>query len=309
MSAPASSGASSAPSGNSAPQGGSPGAGAPNPSAGGESGGFDPAVALREAREARQEAKTLRSSFDKHGQEFKQTKETLDRVRQAFVPEEKGAPDPVSELQEQMDYYLEQAMEAKARGQSMPLTTNLALRFFQSQIENHQTQQKLMQEIERLKGGVDKANDPEKSVNDHAYAAMEGHIQNALDSLYGAGADQIGIKRNVYQGVVNMLQGDLKELQQKAPHLWDQVRRNPAKLQSIVQQAIQRIVPPRAMEMIQQEQLQNTPMTEGELWAAWRQVDQRTDLSQQARRELKESIRIDLIKAKYGSKSRRPQGR
>lgn len=306
MSSPASSGASPAPSANpsgSQPQGGS---GAPSPSPGGQGGGFDPTEAIREARQARQENSRLRSSFDSHSQEFNKTKETLDRVRQAFVPEERNAaPDPVADLEQQMDYYLEQAMEAKARGQAIPLTTNLALRFFQAQIENHKTQKALLDQIAELKGGVDQANDPQKSVNDFAYAQMENQIQNQLDQLYGTDPRQQGTKANVYSSVVNTIQQDLLELQEKAPHVWDKVRRNPQQLAKIVQGAVQSIVPPRALELIQNEHLQNTPMSEGELWAAWRQVDKRTDLTPVQRQQLKEDIRVDLVQVKYGSKGRR----
>lgn len=311
MSAPASSGGSSAPSANSsssAPGPGGYGAGggsqAPHPSQGGEGGAFDVSDAIKEARRARQESQTLRSTFDKRDQEFRQTQETLDRVKKAFVPEESSkAPDPIADLEEQMDYYLEQAMEAKARGGGIPLTTNLALKFFQSQIENHKTQQQLLQEIAQLKAGIDKANSPERSVNDHAYAQMENHIQNALDSLYGSDPNTFGTKRNVYQGVVNMLQADLQELQQKAPHVWDKVRRNPQELQKIVQSAVQRIVPPRAMQIIQQEQLQNTPMKEGELWAAFREADQIKDPAE--RRRVKTQIRQDILETQINRNSRR----
>ncbi len=308
MSSPASSGASSAPSANpsSSPAGqGQPGSS--NPSQGGQGGSFDPSEAIREARQARQESSRLRSSFDSHSKDYNQTKETLDRVRQAFVPEERAAaPDPISDLEEQMDYYLEQAMEAKGRGQAIPLTTNLALRFFQAQIENHKTQQSLIDQIKQLKGGVDQANNPEKSVNDFAYAQMENQIQNQLDSLYGNDPRQNGAKANVYQGVVRMLQADLTELQEKAPHIWDKVRRNQGQLQQIVQRAVQRIVPPRALEMIQTEQLQNTPMGEGELWAAFRQVDQRTDMSPKDRAELKRSIRQDILELSVNRRRRQP---
>ncbi len=301
MSSPASSGASPAPSASPSAAPSPGGQGAPQRS---EGGGFDPSEAIREARQARQESSRLRSSFDSHSQEFNKTKETLDRVRQAFVPEERNAaPDPVADLEQQMDYYLEQAMEAKSRGQAIPLTTNLALRFFQAQIENHKTQQKLLQQIDDLKGGVDQANDPQKSVNDFAYAQMENQIQNQLDSLYGTDPRQQGVKANVYQGVVRALQADLMELQEKAPHIWDKVRRNQQQLAQIVQRAVQGIVPPRAMELIQNEHLQNTPMKEGELWAAWHQAKARTDIPPREKQELLESIRIDLIQAKYGSKS------
>lgn len=310
MSAPASSGGSSAPSVNSSPQSGSGGAGgaggshAPHPSHGGEGGGFDPSAALQEARRARQEAQSLRSTFDKRDTEFRQTKETLDRVRQAFVPEEQSkAPDPIADLEEQMDYYLEQAMEAKARGGGIPLTTNLALKFFQSQIENHKTQQQLLQEIAALKAQTEKANSPDRTVNDHAYAQMEGQIQNALDSLYGDDQGSLGTKRTVYQGVVQLLQADLTELQQKAPHKWDMLRRNPQELAKIVQSAVQRIVPPRAMQIIQQEQLQNTPMKEGELWAAFREADNIKDPNE--RRRIKTQIRQDILETQINRRNRR----
>ncbi len=303
MSSPASSGASAAPSASPAS---SPAQGTSSGHSPGGDGGFDPSEAIREARQARQETSKLRSSFDKTTKDFQQTREVLDRVQKAFVPEEQSsAPDPVADLEEQMDYYLEQAMEAKARGQAIPLTTNLALRFFQSQIENHKTQQALMEQIKELKGGVNQANDPERSVNDFAYANMENFIQNSLDSLYGAGPEQTGVKRNVYQGVVNTLQADLKELQAKAPQIWDQVRRNPAKLQQIVQRAVQQIVPPRAMQMIQEENLQNTPMGEGELWAAFREADQIKDPGE--RMKIKRQIRQDILEASINR--RNPRGK
>lgn len=276
-----------------------------SPSTGGgdASQGFDVSEAIQEARRARAEGHQLKSAFDKQSSELKSTRETVDKIRDVFAPKQEAAPDPVADLEEQMDYYLEQAMEAKSRGQPIPLTTNLALRFFQSQIENHKTQQALQAEIQRLKGGVDHATDPETPVNNMAYAHMENFLQQSLDSMYGVDEHSTGVKRNVYQGVVNMLQADLKELQKKAPHVWDQVRRNPQQLQQIVQKAVARLVPPKARSIIEQEQLQNTPMKEGELWAAFREAGEIKDPAR--RLEVRKAIRQDILDMQLNRNKRR----
>lgn len=278
-------------------------ASSPSPTQGGEAGGsFDFNEAFSEAKRARAEASQLRSAFDKQAKEYSGTKETLDRVQKAFNPDKaEAAPDPVADLEQQMDYYLEQAMEAKQRGQPIPLTTNLALRFFQAQISNHKTIEQLNDKIAKLEGGVNQATDPQAHVNNMAYATMENQIQRSLDQLYGTGDESFATKQGMYQSVVKMISSNLKELQSKAPGKWDQVRRDPNSLNKIVSQAVRSLIPPKALGLIEQDHLQNTPMSKGELWAAFREA------KAAGRMDVARRIRQDLVGGVFDE--RKPQRR
>ncbi len=165
-------------------------------------------------------------------------------------------------------------MELKARGQQIPMTTQIALNFYQSQIENLKTIAELKKQIGDLKGGVDRANDPEAPVNNIAYTQMDTFLQQSLDQLYGTDAKQTAVKRQMYNSVSDTLAGELRRLQAQAPGEWDMLRRNPGKLQSKVNEVLRSIVPPKAMAMLEQEELENTPMSKGELWGAFNEARQ-----------------------------------
>lgn len=228
----------------------------------------------------------------------------LDKLEKAFAPEEQSAgPDPIAAIEEQLDYYLEQAMEAKQRGQAIPLTTNLAVRTFQAQIENIKFQQEIREELQKLRGGLDHANNPETPVNQMAYGQIDNFLRSSLDQLFGEEQTSLPTKQRMYQAVTSALVTDLQELQRRAPQQWDMLRRNPAKLQAAVNHALKAHVPPKAMALIEQEQLQNTPMSTGELWAAFREAKQIEDPKK--RREVTTRIRQDILLSQMNDMKKR----
>lgn len=233
---------------------------------------FDPKVALDEIRRSRGQTTQLQTSFDNHRKEVAGDRELLQRLKSAFSPEAKSAPDPVAHLTGQMDTFLNQMMELKARGQELPMTQQIALDFYQSQLENLKTIDALKKQLGELKGGVDRANDPDAPANNMAYTQIDTFLQQSLDSLYGLDPKQTATKNRVHGTVLEALSSELKELQKSAPGQWDMLRRNPMKLQMLVNNALRSIVPPKAMQMIEQEELQNTPYDKGELWAAFNEA-------------------------------------
>ncbi len=305
MSLPATGGApASAPATSSAPASGQ-GAPAPGGSGGHDGGGagdFDYTEFMREAKESRRETREVKSSFDKKSKEFDQTRETLERVKKAFAPEESEKPrDPVADLEEQMDFYLEQAMEARARGKADP-TSALALKMLQQQIESTKAIAELRAELAKSKGA--EGSGPDQIADTHAYGVMENHIGDQLDSLYGQ--DKRG-KSAAYQAVCTMLNADLQELKQKAPQKWAELRRNPSKLAQVVQAAIKQIVPPRAMQILDNERIQNTPISEGELWAAFRELkEQKGKMDPNIYRQRQGELRRDILQAQEDR--RNPRG-
>ncbi len=273
--------------------------------------GFDPQQALSELKRARGETQKLATAFDSHKKETASDLQLLQRLKTAFNPEAPKGVDPIEHIQGEYDSFLDQAMELKSRGQQIPMTTQIALNFYQSQIENLKTIAELKKQIGDLKGGVDRANDPEAPVNNMAYTQMDTFLQQSLDQLYGTDQKQTAVKRQMYNSVSDTLAGELKRLQQQAPGEWDMLRRNPGKLQSKVNEVLRSIVPPKAMAMLEQEELEATPLTAGELWGAFREAQTlfrtaKTEPERMKALELQRSIRQDILELdKPKSKRRR----
>lgn len=305
--------ASASPGGSPAPSA-SPGQGSPQGAGQGQGGSpqdgsFDVQTAWKEARAARQEAGKLKEIFSKQSKDLEglsEDRDTVRKMREVFSPKKETAPDPIEGLTEQLDYYLETAMDLKAKGQSIPLTTNLAVQSFQTMIAQQKAIQALTQQITELKGGLDKANNPEAPVNNMAYAQLESFMTSAIDGLYGNEPGSHAVKGQIYDATVRLIQANLKELQAKAPQEWDRVRRNPQDLQKIVNAAIKQLVPPRAYSILEKEQIQNTPMHEGELWQAWNDLkEMRPKMEPQKYEQLKGQIRRDILEAQQKSRGRR----
>ncbi len=241
------------------------------PAGGGEP-SFDPKAALAEIRRANGATQKLQTAFDSHRQETSGDRELLQRLKSAISPEAKAPPSAIQSLEAKYDAFLDKAMELKSQGQRLPVTEQIAMDFYQSQIESLKTIEALKTQIADLKGGVDRANDPEAPVNNIAYTQMDTFLQQSIDNLYGTDPKQLPAKRRVYQAVTEQLSDELKGLQKSAPGQWDMLRRNPMKLQQVVNDVLRTIVPPKAMAMIEQEELENTPQTAGQLWATFREA-------------------------------------
>ncbi len=261
---------------------------------------FDAKAALAEIRRARGDVQKVQTAFDSHRTETASDREVIARLKQALSPEVAAAPDPVRALEGQMDTFLEQAMELRAKGQQIPMTTQIAMDFYQSQLENLKVIAELKKQVSELKGGVERANDPEAPVNNIAYTQMDTFLQQSLDSLYGTDPKQTPTKRRVYGAVTEALSEDLKALQKSAPAQWDMLRRNPMKLQAVVNDVLRSIVPPKALQMIDQETLENTPMSAGELWGTFREAQAKFKGAKNHEEKLKalelqRSIRQDIF--------------
>lgn len=272
--------------------------------------GFDPQAALSELRRARGETVKLATAFDSHKKEVAGDRELLQRLRSALNPEAPKGVDPIEHIQGEYNAFLEQAMELKSRGQQIPMTTQLALNFYESQIENLKTNAALRKEIAELKGGVDRANHPDAPVNNIAYTQMDTFLQQSLDQLYGTDQKQTAVKRQMYNSVSETLAGELKRLQQSAPGEWDQLRRNPGKLQSKVNEVLRSIVPPKAMAMLEQEELEATPMSKGELWGAFNEAreqfaEAKTEAERQEALRWQRLLRHDILEADKPKSRRR----
>lgn len=275
---------------------------------GGDSGGaggdaFDYRAAFtstqRALEDTRKEFTGFKKTVEERDKRYGDSADKISKIQEIFNPKEQSAPDPVVEWERQMDYYIEQALEADKAGRGMPLTTNLAISHYKSMIENHRQRTELMETIQALKGQVESLSNPSHAVNQQAYGQIDSNIKRGLDALYGAGDDNLPQKQALFQAVGQQIAGVLQELQQKNPRRWDMMRRDPQALQDLANRALKMNVPPKALQMLEEEQLRNTPMGLAELRQAFKEADSIKDPRE--RGEVKTKIRQEIFAAMNGS--------
>ncbi len=286
---------SSAPSGSSEGHGAEGGQGSPD--------AFDYKAAFKSTQKALSDTKTQFDSFrkeiDPRVKEFSENSELLSKLKGVFSPEKDSAPDPVQNWNQQLDFYIEQAIEAEKRGQAMPLTTNLAISHYKSLIENHQRETKLMETVNKLQSQMEQMRDPGHAINTQAYSTLDNNIKRGLDSLFGPGDDSLPQKRSLFNAVGQQVAAAIQEIQQKSPQRWDMMRRDSAALAELANKALRMNIPPKAIQMLEEEQLKNTAMSMGELRQAMKEAEGIED--PQERQRIREKIRQQILENMYSS--------
>jgi hypothetical protein len=231
----------------------------------------------------------------------------LKKLKGVFSPEETGPKhvDPVPGWEQQLDFYIAQAVEADKRGQSIPLTANLAISHFKSLIENHQARTQEQKKIEALEQQVRNLSDPGHSINQRAFSTFDTQIQNGLERIYGSNPNSFPQRQALFKAVGDIVGPAVNSLMQNDPKRWDMIRRDPDKLQDIANRALRMVLPPKAVQMIEQENLRNTPMQMSELQQAFREANEIQDPQQ--RQRVRTAIRQDILAMSMGG-DRRARG-
>lgn len=292
-SAPAARGAPGAPS-SPRTQGGNPAA---------EGGDFDFRGAhertSRELESTRGELEKLRGKADADGK-------VLERLRSAFDPESTKGPSQKEQLESEMDEVINAAYAADKAGKSIPLTTKAYLHALQNRIDLLNFMEEMRGTTKDIGAKAEAANDPQTTVNRGAYARLDASIQRGLDQLYGMDDSSAPTKSHLFKAVTGQVIDYIKKLQKAKPEVWDRIRRDPGELDRMALHYLKQTLPPQAVRMMEQQNLQNTPMTEGELMRAFQEAEEIQDPKQ--RRSVRDRIRGEILELRYGSKSKRTAG-
>lgn len=281
---------------------GSGGAGA-NGSQGTGAGAFDYQSAFKSQSKKLQDTQQSLSQFQQEWEGKKGDLELVSKLKGVFEPPKGGeqAESPVGEWERQLDFYIEQAVEAKNRGQGIPLTANLAISHFKAQIENYNTQQEQKKLIQELRQRLDHVQDPSHNLNQRAFYNFDTHIKNGLERVYGKDQSTLPQRQAQFRAIGQQVSAAIQDLMQKNPQRWDQMRRDPAEIEQLANRALRMNMPPKAVQMIEQENLRNTPMSMGELRRAFKEADSIKDESERTR--VKTSIRQDILAMSMGGQS------
>lgn len=245
----------------------------------------------------------LASDFEALKREKAKGDDTLGKLRDVFSPQDAKAPDPLEAIEAEMDTVIQAAYEADKRGEPIPLTARGYLAALKAQADGIKFQNQLLERLAKIEGQANRAADPQSTINNQAYANLDNYVQQGLDRIYGQAENYTPVKKQQFNAVTNQMSQDLKRIMQERPEAWDQLRRDPSRQQAFVNHYLRQQLPPKAVEILERETLQNTDMTSTELMNAFREAGQIQDIEK--RREIRAAIRQDILARMSGPQRRR----
>lgn len=261
---------------------------------------FDYKKAFESQRhETQTSIEALRNELERERSGRQKDSEVLGKIRDVFQPPQQGEADPTVEWEQMLDYYIAEGVKAKERGQPMPLTINNGIMTYKSMIENYRKEQAMKQEIEQLKSQLNELRDPQQHINREAYSTLDSVIKRGLDNLYGPGSQMMEQKRSMFHAVGQQVAAVVDQMAKKEPHKWDMVRRDPEALSEIAQRVLRANIPPKALQLIAEDNLKNTEMPLSELRQAFREADSIQDPRE--RQQVKTQIRQEILERMWRS--------
>lgn len=297
-------------------QAASPASSAPSPSAsapvapktvGGspaaEGGDFD---YKSEFTRTRKDLDDTRAGMEGLTRKTQEQEKTLGKLREAFDPNagEQGG-DPIEAIDAEMDSIINAAYEADKAGRPIPMTAKAYLAALQTRKDHLEFQKEIREELKKIGGQAQQANDPQMTVNRQAYSNIDSFVQQGLDQIYGLDESYLGVKKEQFGSLTRQMSATVREMQAKNPGAWDRMRRDPQLQRQFVNQYLRQNLPPRAVEILERENLQNTPMSQQELFKAFDEAKAIKD--PKARAELRTKIRQDIL-SHMGPQDRRARG-
>ena len=235
------------------------------------------------------EVRTTRESSEKLSKDFQSSQDVLNKIKGAFGGDTKEERDEAAEF---ADEFLEASLADKSKGGSgMPLTTKLAV----SLAESMKANKAMRLELDEIKKAIQQQNNPEEMYNRQAFTWFDTEIQNNLEMIYGKDYD-----RSLFGAVANNINQEISQLRQTKPAVWAEIRRNPAHVRSMAMKFVERVVPPKARQMLAAEKAKNTPMTRQDLMNAKTEADAIED--PRARSQAKAQIRQQILSQMYSHK-------
>lgn len=222
--------------------------------------------------------------------EAQDAKDRISKIHSAFAEKDSSEPE-IDEVDSYADEVLAAHLEGMKNGQKgIPLTAKTAMLL---QKTNAQLKE-AMKIINDLKGRTDTLSDPNMEFDRRAYANLDMELQNTIEKVYGkADAQIVGMAS---QKIIN----EVQRIQRERPDIWQQIRKNPEYQKRLVMHHVEQIIPPKARELLRNEKIQNTPMSNQDLWQAFREAGEKYKDNPTMRQKIQTSIRQEIISRKFG---------
>ncbi len=201
---------------------------------------------------------------------------TLDNLRKALMGDEgkESKLDPIdSQIQQagaEIDQYLEAALAAERAGKPIPLTVNAAIKGLQFKIEALNDKKAHQKEMADMKAQLARLSDPGNRIDEQAFSAMDSHLTSALHTIYGPGDEDT--KNLQFEAISKQIGKEIRDLRKEDPEMWDRIRRDKNAQNKMVNHFVKKSIPPRARQIMEEDEIRRTPLGIGELRAAWNEA-------------------------------------
>lgn len=210
-------------------------------------------------------------------QHTKQANEKFERLQRALGGKEDAAPpDPVESeiatLNQELDEYIQIAADHDKAGSPIPVTLKNAVNRISFQIKTLREHAEIKGNYKKLETTVNRLADPQTTMENMVTSKMDSHLRSALETMYGPKNAQV---KNVQgKAVTEMIVSEIKDLKKNRPEDWDRVMRDERAAIKMVNWAIEQIIPPRARQIMDDDNVKRTPMTLAETYSAWKEAKQ-----------------------------------
>lgn len=217
-----------------------------------------------------------RSEMEEIRSQSKQANSKFDRITKALTGGDDVQVDPlqssISELQNEIKEHLEIAAKSEREGKGMPVTINNAIKRIEFQIETLKENAALKAQMAEIAGKVKSLGDPSATIDNVAFSNMDSHIISALETMYGPSDQYTGTKAAQFQAVSRLIVDEIQDLKKNEPQVWDRIRRDKNAQTKMVNHFIEKQIPPRARQIMEDDKIKREPMSPQETLSAYREA-------------------------------------
>jgi len=243
-------------------------------------------------------------------QQIAESEKQTQRLKKAFLGEDEKpvteSEQRIADHEQMLDYFLQEGIEGEREGRPIPLTVTVGTKLAQLGIESEKRLVAQQRQIEQLQAQIGKLADPNFKLTDNAASIMEGMLDDSLSRIYGSDPAQGPVIKAQFDAIANRIGMEIRELQKEEPETWDKIRRNPRYQRNMVNHFVSEMLPPKVRAMMENEELQNTPLTDDELWEAFQEARVQVESAETEAEALQfsnvmDEIRQELISRRYGT--------
>lgn len=204
------------------------------------------------------------------------------------------------ELESSLDELIEEFKKAEASGRPMPLTQKTSKKSLTAAINIKKREIELKKKIEAMETKVDLLTDPLYAKDQDTYKSLGKLLGKQMDQLYGPGFENEAQKKGMSDAVVEQVNVEINRLKKEDPDAWRRVQGDETLQKNLVNYYVERNIPPKARQIMEEQKLRDTPITDGQLHAAFKEA--KTLKDPKRREEMTTKIRREILSRRYGGK-------
>lgn len=232
----------------------------------------------QELQTTKKTAERSARDLDALRQKTEQSEQTMAKLRAALTGEDEGGvgADPyaaeIAGLEGQLDEYLQAAIDHERKGTPIPLTINSAVNSIKFQIRALQKEKVLEERNKKLEAQIAQLSNPANAIDQTAYSNIDSAVINSLNSVFGAGDEYADQKNAQFQAVTAQIADEIRDLKTTDPDMWDRIRRDRNAQVKLVNHFIKKNIPPKARQLMEEDEIKRTPLSYDELMNAFREA-------------------------------------